>query len=168
MKLKTLLILSASAMLIAPNVSPAQPIPGPPPGIAGGGLAGPGGPPGAGPRPPGVGEPIGLARPGGPPGPRAAGLPRPTGAGGFRPGFSGGHGSAYGRSGGYAYGHARSGGFGYSRSGYGSDYGSWRHRYWPYGVYAYSSSSDSSGYYCTYKYSYRLGAYRRVRVCSEE
>ena len=55
MKLKTLLILSASAMLsaavIASDVALAQPIPGPPaggppPSMAGGGLAGPGGPPG--------------------------------------------------------------------------------------------------------------------------
>ena len=191
---KTLLILSASAMLsaavIAPDIALAQPFPGPPPGgpppgpvggpppgMPGGGLAGlpgPGGPPGAGlPRPPGAGGPAGFARPGGPPGPRAAGLPRPSGAVGGRPGFSGGYGSAYGRSGAYAYGRSGTYGYGhtanygYGRSGYGYGYGSWRHGYWPYGVYAYSNSSDSSGCSYTYKYSSRLRGYRRVWTCSE-
>ena len=161
---KTLLILSTSAMLggalIAPDVALAQPFPGPPPGgpppgpvggpppgpgMPGGGVAGlpgPGGPPGPGaaaglPRPSGVGGPAGLARPSAPPGPRAAGLPRPSGAGSGRPGFSAGHGSAYGRSGTYAYGNTAN--YGYGRSGYGYGYGSWRQRYWPYGVYVYSN-----------------------------
>ena len=186
---KTLLILSASAMLgaavIAPDVALAQPFPGPPPGgpppgpvggpppgMPGGGLAGlpgPGGPPALAFLASRRGGPAGLARPGGPPGPRAAGLPRPSGAGGGRPGFSGGHGSAYGRSGTYAYGYGQlRRNYGYGRSGYGYGYGSWRHRYWPYGVYAYSNSSDSSGCYYTYKYSSRLRAYRRVWTCSEE
>ena len=76
---KTLLILSASAMLsaavIAPDVALAQPFPGPPPG---GPPPGPvGGPP---PGMPGGGL-AGLPGPGGPPG---AGLPRPPGAGGPR------------------------------------------------------------------------------------
>ena len=175
---KSLLILSAGAILsaavIAPDVALAQPFPGPPPGGGLVGPPGPGVPPGHGaaglPRPPGVGEPMGLARPGGPPGSRAAGLPRPSGAGGGRSVFSSGQGSAYGGSEAYVYrragthGYGRAANYGYGRSGYGS----WRHRYWaPYGVYVYSNSNSSGCYYAD-EYSSRLRAYRRVRVCSEE
>ena len=176
---KTLLALSTSGMLgaalVAPNAALAFPGSVPvlpccfPSDLPDGGLAGlpgSGGPPGpgaaAGLPPSGVGGPAGLARPGEPPGPRAAGLHRPSGAGGGRPGFSGGHGSAYGHSGTYAYGNTAN--YGYGRSAYGS----WRQRYWPYGVYVYRNSSDSSGCYYTYKYSSRLRAYSRVQVCSEE
>ncbi len=85
---KSLLILSAGAILsaavIAPDVALAQPFPGPPPGGGLVGPPGPGVPPGHGaaglPRPPGVGEPMGLARPGGVPGPPAfLVLPEPEG-----------------------------------------------------------------------------------------
>jgi hypothetical protein len=168
---KTLLTLSASTMLgaaaIASNAALAQPFPGPPAPAGGAPL----GPPGGG--------LAGPPRPGGPPGPRTADLPRPPGVGGGNPGLHGGQGNFYGRSGTYAYGHtgvygrttnysyygSNYGYYGYGQSGYA--YGSWRHHYWaPYGVYIYSNSSSSDCYY-TYKYGYRLSAYRRVRVCSE-
>ena len=126
---KTLLILSASAMLgaavIASDVALAQPFPGPPPG---GPPPGPvGGPP---PGMAGGGVAVSLVRGvlrglgrrwpsstsrrrrarGSCSSRRIFWSPggRPSSSfrrGGGRPGFSGGHGSAYGRSGTYAYGH---------------------------------------------------------------
>ncbi len=135
---KTLLTLSTGAMLGAAVIAPNAALAQLPPP--------PGGPP------PGLtgGGPAGLPRPGRPPGLGAAGLPRPPGVGRSRSGLDGGQGNVYGRSG-YAYGD-----------------GSWRDRYWaPCGVSVYSNS-NSSGCYYTYNYSYRLGAYRRVQVCSEE
>ena len=161
---KTLLIVSTSALLgaavIAPNAALAQ-LPPLPAALL---PVSPAAPPGL----PGV-VCLGSRRSSGP---GAAGLPRPPGVGGGRPGLHGGQGNVYGRSGTYAYGHTgvygHTGNYGYGRSGYAYGYGSWRDRYWaPYGVSVYSNS-NSSGCYYTYKYSYRLGAYRRVQVCSEE
>ena len=121
---KTLLILSASAVLggalIAPDVALAQPFPGPRAADL--------------PRPPGVG----------------GGRPSLHGGQGNFYGRSGtyayGHTGVYGRTPNYSYYGSNYGYYGYGRSGYA--YGSCRHRYWaPYGVYIYSNSSSSDCYY---------------------
>jgi hypothetical protein len=162
---KTLLTVFTSAALaaavIAPDASLAQlppppfgalpRLPGGPPGLPGGGLAG-------------------LPRPGGL-GPRAADLARPTGIGDGRPGLHGGQGNVFDRSGSYVYGHGgvygRTSNYGYGRSADAHRDRSSRRRDWALdGVYG-DSNSDSSGCYYTEQYSYRLGAYTRVQVCSE-
>jgi hypothetical protein len=171
----TLLILSMSAMLgaaaIAPNAALAFPGPpplpgpvlgGPPPGLSGGPPPGPGlgglprgslgGPSHADPAGPagrlGPGGPPGLAQRGGPP--VRAGLAGGRGVQGGSARFayrrsttniSGRYGYRYGRAAAYAYGAAT----GYA------------HRA--------SRSYTSDGCYYTYRYSYRLRAYRRVAVC---
>jgi hypothetical protein len=167
MSRKTFLIVFTSAMLgaavIAPDASLAQLPPPPlgalprlpggaPPGLPGGGLAG-------------------LRRPGGP-GPRAADLPHPSDIGGGRPSLHSGQGDVFDRSGAYAYGHSgvygHSSNYGYDRSAHAYGNRSWRHRDWAGdGVYV-DSNSDSSGCYYADKYNYRLGAYTRVQVCSED
>jgi len=151
MSRKTFLIVFTSAMLgaavIAPDASLAQlpppplgalpRLPGAPPGLPGGGLAG-------------------LRRPGSP----------------WRPSLHSGQGDVFDRSGPYAYGHSgvygHSSNYDYDRSAHAYGNRSWRHRDWAGdGVYV-DSNSDSSGCYYADKYDYRLGAYTRVQVCSED
>ena len=151
MSRKTFLIVFTSAMLgaavIAPDASLAQlpppplgalpRLPGAPPGLPGGGLAG-------------------LRQPGSP----------------WRPSLHSGQGDVFDRSGPYAYGHSgvygHSSNYGYDRSAHAYGNRSWRHRDWAGdGVYV-DSNSDASGCYYADKYDYRLGAYTRVQVCSED
>jgi len=151
MSRKTFLIVFTSAMLgaavIAPDASLAQlpppplgalpRLPGAPPGLPGGGLAG-------------------LRRPGSP----------------WRPSLHSGQGDVFDRSGPYACGHSgvygHSSNYDYDRSAHAYGNRSWRHRDWAGdGVYV-DSNSDSSGCYYADKYDYRLGAYTRVQVCSED
>jgi hypothetical protein len=159
---KTLLMLSASAMLgaavIASNGALAF---GPPP------LPGIGGPPpglGGPPRFPGLGGPPHLGGPGGP-----AGLSRP--GGGLHGGGHGLQGNVHGLQGhsaAYGHGHTAADGYGHSAR-YGDGHGEWRHGRWgrygvsvegsdSYGADGYASADD-----CTYTYSERR--HRRVLVC---
>ena len=181
---KTLLTLSAIALLgaavVGPNAALAFGPPPPPPAMAGPppGLAGP--PPGLTGPPPGLaGPPRGLGA-GGPPrlgagGP--AGLSRLGGPAGGDRALQGGLRGAQGRAAAYGYGRSgnySSGRYGYgssSRYGYGGD--AWRDRYWRgYGVYVSGSNSSSYGYasaddacHYTYVHSSNRRSYRRVMVC---
>ena len=192
---KTLLTLSASALLgaavVGPNAALAFGPPPPPPAMAGPppGLAGP--PPGLTGPPPGLaGPPRGLGAGGPPPGLGAGGPPRlgasgpaglsrlggPVGLRGDRA-LQGGLRGAQGHA--AAYGYGRSGGYSSGRYGYGSSsrygYGraAWRDRYWRgYGVYVSGSNSSSYGYasaddacHYTYVHSSNRRSSRRVMVC---
>jgi hypothetical protein len=178
---KTLLALSASALLgaaiVAPNAAPAQfgPPPGPPPMLADpppGPAAGP--PPGlaGGPRlgSPPAGPVAGLPSRGGagaPPRDHAAGprLDGPAGLHCFDRGGSGNLRSVEARAAAYsASSHTRNS---YASYGYSHGYAG-SHHYWPYAAaaaYAYGRSYAPSDDGCYYVSTYRRYGTRRVLVC---
>jgi hypothetical protein len=160
---KTLLILSASAMLgaavIASNGALAfgpPPLPGGPPHFLG--LGGP-------PQLPRLGGPPHLAGPGGPAGLSRLGGPGSNGGG---HGLQGNVHGLQGHSAAYGHGHTAAYGYGHSAR-YGYGHGEWRHGHWGrydvsvegsdgYGADGYASADD-----CTYTFSERRR--RRVLVC---
>ena len=154
---KTLLTLSASALLAAAAIVPNAALAFGPPPLPMGGLGGL----------PHLGGPPPMAHLGGPP--HLGGLPHGLGGPGPRASLGGGAGRFNGlsRFGGRAStsGYGRSGGYGYGRSGHsGYGRGEWR-RYGRYAADAAGSSSSYSDYSCYYRYT---SSGRRIRVCEED